>query len=208
MCPETPDGQRALLDAVDLHTVIAGTDRIPETVSDVIDAEGSAGTALPSEEPGIVAWLFREDTEPRQVRLEELSALAADDAGFVWVDLDGYGPDDLEAIARRLDLPDPAVRVALAGWQRPRLDVFGDRFFVAVTVPHGEFAAQRVLASELDLFVGRNYLVSAHKRPLPFAERVLARAVQNPGLLKLDSAFLLSILIDEDRQQKGGVELQ
>jgi magnesium transporter len=64
-------------------------------------------------------------------------------------------------------------------------------------VPHGELAAQRVLVSELDLFVGRNYLVSAHKRALPFAERVLARAVQNPALLKLDSAFLLSILIDE-----------
>jgi magnesium transporter len=54
-----------------------------------------------------------------------------------------------------------------------------------------------VLASELDLFVGRNYLVSVHKRPLPFSKRVLARAVQNPSLLKLDSAFLLSIVLDE-----------
>jgi magnesium transporter len=89
------------------------------------------------------------------------------------------------------------VRVALAEWQRPQLAVFRDRYFVAVTVPHGELAAQRVLASELDLFVGCNYLVSAHKRFLPFAEPVLARAVQNPALLKLDSAFLLSILIDE-----------
>ena len=104
---------------------------------------------------------------------------------------------DLGQVAQQLDLPEAAVRVALAGWQRPRLGVFRDRFFVAVTVPHGELAAQRVLASELDLFVGRNYLVSAHKRPLPFTERVLARAVQNPALLKLDSAFLLSILIDE-----------
>ena len=89
------------------------------------------------------------------------------------------------------------MQVALANWQRPRLGVFRDRFFVAVTVPHGDLATQRVLASELDLFVGRNYLVSAHKRPLPFAERVLARATQNPALLKLDSAFLLSILVDE-----------
>src|SRR5215217_7120035 len=123
--------------------------------------------------------------------------LAADDAYFVWVDLSGYVPSDLAQVAEQLDLPGAAVQITLAGWQRPRLGVFRDRFFVAVTVPHGELAGQRVLASELDLFVGRNYLVSAHKRALPFAERVLARAVQNPALLKLDSAFLLSILVDE-----------
>jgi magnesium transporter len=182
---------------VDIHTVISGSERIPETVTDVIDAEGSAETASPPDAPAVVAWLFQEDAEPRQVALEELPRLAADDACFVWVDLSGYVPSDLAQVAEQLDLPEAAVQVALAGWQRPRLGVFRDRYFVAVTVPHAELAEQRVLASELDLFVGRNYLVSAHKRPLPFAERVLARAVQNPALLKLDSAFLLSILIDE-----------
>jgi magnesium transporter len=197
MRDDTPDGRDSVLDGVDIHTVISGTERIPETVTDVIDAEGSAEAVSSLDAPAFVAWLFQEDAEPRQVALEELPRLAADDAYFVWVDLNGYVPSDLTQVAEQLDLPEAAVRVALAGWQRPRLGVFRDRYFVAVTVPHGELAAQRVLASELDLFVGRNYLVSAHKRPLPFAERVLARAVQNPALLKLDSAFLLSIIIDE-----------
>lgn len=197
MRDDTPDGRDAALDGVDIHTVISGTERIAETVTDVIDAEGSADADSSADAPAFVAWLFQEDAEPRQVALEELPGLAADDAYFVWVDLSDYVPSDLEQVAQQLDLPEAAVQVALAGWQRPRLGVFRDRYFVAVTVPHAELAEQRVLASELDLFVGRNYLVSAHKRPLPFAERVLARAVQNPALLKLDSAFLLSILIDE-----------
>src|SRR5215216_208941 len=197
MRDDTPDGRDSVLEGVDIHTVIGGTERIPETVSDLIDAEGSAETTSPPDGPAFVAWLFQENAEPRQVGLEELPMLAADDAYFVWVDLDGYVPSDLAQVAEQLDLPEAAVQVALAGWQRPRLGVFRDRYFVAVTVPHGELPTQRVLASELDLFVGRNYLVSAHKRPLPFAERVLARSVQNPALLKLDSAFLLSILVDE-----------
>src|SRR5215216_4105141 len=197
MRDDTPDGRDSVLDGVDIHTVISGTERIPETVTDVIDAEGSADTVSSTDELAFVAWLFQEDADPRHVALEELPMLAADDAYFVWVDLNGYVPSDLAQVAEQLDLPEAAVQITLAGWQRPRLGVFRDRYFVAVTVPHGELAAQRVLASELDLFVGRNYLVSAHKRPLPFAERVLARAMQNPALLKLDSAFLLSILIDE-----------
>jgi magnesium transporter len=197
MRDDTPDERDSVLDGVDIHTVISGTERTSETVTDVIDTEGSAEGVSSADAPGFQAWLFQEDAEPREVTLEELPTLAAEDACFVWVDLSGYVPSDLAQVAQQLDLPEAAVRVALAGWQRPRLGVFRDRFFVAVTVPHGELADQRVLASELDLFVGRNYLVSAHKRPLPFAERVMARAVQNPALLKLDSAFLLSILIDE-----------
>ncbi|MDF3017190.1 MAG: magnesium transporter, partial [Thermomicrobiales bacterium] len=193
---DTPDGRSSPLETADINTLVSGTKQLAPTITDVVDAEGAAESAS-SEGPGVVAWLFREDAEPGQVSLEELPALAADEASFVWVDLSGYEPTDLTQVAQLLDLPEAAVRVSLAGWQRPRLGVFRDCFFVAVTVPHGELAAQRVLASELDLFVGRNYLVSAHKRPLPFTERVLARAVQNPALLKLDSAFLLSILIDE-----------
>jgi magnesium transporter len=192
----TPDGRRSPLEGADIHTLVSGTEQLPPTITDVVDAEGAADAVSP-EGPGVVAWLFREDAEPALVSLEELPTLAGDDACFVWVDLSGYEPPDLGQVAELLDLPVAGIRVALAGWQRPRLGVFRDRFFVAVTVPHGELAAQRVLASELDLFVGRNYLVSAHKRPLPFTDRVLARAVQNPALLKLDSAFLLSILIDE-----------
>jgi len=193
---DAPDGRSSPLDAADTHSLISGTEQLPPTITDVVDAEGAA-EAVSSEGPGIVAWLFREDAEPGQVSLGEVPTLAADDACFVWVDLSGYEPSDLSQVAQLLDLPEAAVRVALAGWQRPRLGVFRDCFFVAVTVPHGDLAAQHVFASELDLFVGRNYLVSAHKRPLPFTEPVLARAVQNPALLKLDSAFLLSILIDE-----------
>jgi Mg2+ and Co2+ transporter CorA len=181
MRDDTPDGRDAVLDGVDIHTVISGTERIAETVTDLIDAEGSAEGAPSADTPAFVAWLFQEDAEPRQVALEELPVLAADDAYFVWVDLSDYVPSDLEQVAEQLDLPEAAVRVALAGWQRPRLGVFRDRYFVAVTVPHAELAEQRVLASELDLFVGRNYLVSAHKRPLPFAERVLARGAE-PGI--------------------------
>jgi len=144
----------------------------------------------------VVARLFQEGVAPREVELGELPTLAADDACFVWVDLSDYGAADLDAVAKELDLPEAAMRITLAGWQRPRLDVFGDRFFVAVTVPQSD-ATRHVLASELDIVVGRNYLVSAHKQPLPFAETALARATQDPDLLRLDSAFLLSILLDE-----------
>jgi magnesium transporter len=197
MAPDTAGGAAPRLDEADVHTVVSRAERLPDAVTDVLDAEGPAATDARSGGGVIDAWVFREGTEPQRIAPEELPALAADEACFVWVDLDGYEASEVEAVGRLLDLPEAGVRIALAGWQRPRLGVFGERFFAAVTVPHADPDTRRVLAGELDLFVGGNYLVSAHKRPLPFAERAWARAAQNPDLLALDSAFLLSILVDE-----------
>jgi magnesium transporter len=194
---DTPAGGDSFLDSTDRNPLHHGTDRLPGTLTEVSEPEGSARIVPSSETPTVVAWLFREEAVPHQVALDEISALAADDTCFVWVDLNGYHPADLESIAQQLDLPDAAVRVARAAWQRPRVGIFRDRFFVAVTVPHVDSSSENIQASQLDLFVGRNYLVSAHKLPLPFTPQVLTRAIENPALLKLDSAFLLSILIDE-----------
>ena len=137
-------GHTALLEAPDLHTVVRGPDRIAEPVTDVIDTEEAAEAVPATDTPQFMAWLFREDVEPRQVSREELATLAAEDESFVWVDLADYEPDDLAAVAQQLDLPESTLPVVLASWQRPRLGVYGDRFFVAVTVPHADLAAPRV----------------------------------------------------------------
>jgi Mg2+ and Co2+ transporter CorA len=52
-------------------------------------------------------------------------------------------------------------------------------------------------ARQLDLFVGDNFLLSAHKHPLPMRERILARAQSNPDILEHDSATMLYIILDE-----------
>ncbi|HET7034389.1 MAG TPA: magnesium transporter CorA family protein [Thermomicrobiaceae bacterium] len=166
--------------------------------ADAVRVEGEvAPNAAPGTRSDVAAWVFREQVEAHRVSLSGLPELVADDANFVWVDLSGYGQRDLETLASLLGLPRNAVHTALSVWQRPRLDLFDDQFFVAVTVPYREPGAYRVQASELDLFVGNNFLVSAHKRPLPFMERVLARSRRRPELASLDSAFMLYLVLDE-----------
>jgi magnesium transporter len=132
----------------------------------------------------------------------------------VWVDLSAYADQQLRGLAARLDLHPNAVRAALSPWQRPRLSVYRDQFFVSATVARPSLRTLRVLAGELDLFVGRNLLVSAHRQPLPFAERLRTRALHSAALVARDPAYLLYIVLDEllayyeelDRRQQ--VELE
>lgn len=191
---ETTGGIAPPLSRTEAHTLIAKGSEAPLAVEGTAaaereGAEASAGT--------VRALLFSPEAEPRDVALDEVPALAQVGRDFVWVDLAGYGQEELQHVAGLLDLPRDAVRTTLAEWRRPRLHVFGDRLYIAATVPQLDPEAYRVEAQQLDIFLGPNFLVSVHERPLPFDQRILARARQDPTLLAQDTIFLLYIVLDE-----------
>ncbi len=191
-------------------TTIVGDSVLPEAGTDrgalapvaphgeVVDVEGSATAAAPGALlETVTAWLFRAGQEPVAVAPQDLAALVAVEENFVWVDLSTYSSDGLREVGRLLGLHRKAMHAALSPWQRPRLAVYPDHFFTSATVARLDPAAYRVGAGELDLFAGRNYLVSAHKQPLPFAAHLLARARSSPELVTLDAAFMLYVVLDE-----------
>ena len=96
-----------------------------------------------------------------------------------------------------LRLTEGLERTAVDGWRGPALDVFRDHVYLGATVAHPDGPHGLVQASQLDLFVGRDFLVTAHQRPLPFADRLLARAQRSPELVPPEAAFLLYLVLDE-----------
>ena len=177
-----------------------GRERWAPLESDIVEVEGAAADGADAAgPPSVAAWAFRPGAAPQRVTVEELPGLIADDSCVTWVDLAGHAAPDLRALAERLALHPAAVEAALASWQRPRLDVFHDQFRVSATVARLEApdGRVRVRAGELDLFVRCNALLSAHRQPLPFGERVLARARQSAERPRLDAAYLLYVVLDE-----------
>ncbi len=181
-----------------VHDLAGGRNDALKPAGDALQVEGAANSAAVRGTNGHTeSWLFRAQSEPRAVELADLPALVSVDANFVWIDLHDFAREDLEQVANLLQLDRAAVQSAMSPWQRPRLDVFASQFFVTVTVPRLDAQARRIEATQLDLFVGRNYLVTDHKQPLPFRDRVMARASHSPELVQLDSAFMLYLILDE-----------
>jgi magnesium transporter len=172
------------------------TEGLPDTVGDVVEVEGAA---RPSETAsGVIHnYLFHAGDPVREVDVDDLGRLVDKESNFVWVDLRAFTDQDLRRIAGVLHLNAAYLRTALSPWQRPRIATQDQGFFVSATIPRPDDTTYHVYAAELDLFVDKNYLVSAHKQPLPFFDRVMARAGQNPELMQQDSAFLLYIILDE-----------
>jgi len=165
---------------------------------EVVEAEGPAPVQAPGAHLATAtAWLFRPGQDPTAVAPRDVTELITLDGAVVWVDLPAYDAADLHEIARLLGLHRKAVHAALSPWQRPRLAVYPDHFFTSATIARLDPSAYRVGAGELDLFVGRGYVVSVHKQPLPFAAHLLARARGSPELVTRDAAFLLYVVLDE-----------
>ena len=191
--PTAPDATAALTLAGD-----AASTGAPDTPANAaVRPEGQAPATPSPDTSTLHAWHFQPDREPTPAPLAAVPTLVRDDANFVWLDLDGYGEPQQAAVAETLALDPLAVTATLAPWHRPRLVAHPAHTYVSVTVALLDPAGRRVEARQLDLFVGRNFLVSAHKLPLPFAEGVRSRAWHNPALIRLDAAYLLYVILDE-----------
>lgn len=172
--------------------------RVPQAVEEVVRAEeGALPPAVEARDRTIVARLFRDGAEPREVALDHLPALIKDNANFVWVDLSTYNENDLWALQRLLGIGERAIHAILSPWRRPSLVVYPDYFLASATIARLDPAEYQVHAGQLDLIAGHNVLISAHKQPLPFADRALARVRHSPEVVQGDSIYMLYILFDE-----------
>lgn len=181
-----------------IPVVTGGPRDVPGPVESVVHVEGAVETPPDDAavEERVRALSFSPEGRPVEVDLTEIGELVQRDEHFVWIDLCD-APRALQTLASTLRLSRAEVHAAMSPWRRPELDVAGERFLVAVTLPQTDAAERRMVASRLNLFVGRNYLITFHQTPLPFDEVLLARVRLNPELPRLDSAYMLYLILDQ-----------
>jgi magnesium transporter len=149
--------------------------------------------------PMIRAQVFRADRPPAAADAADWPALCADDANLLWVD--AVAPDDAELsrVTEALAVDPRAVATTRRPDRRPTVRVYrGHSLVTGVAAEvHTPAGGEPVLdATPLDLFVGRNFLVSLHARPLPFLEELEERTATDPRVGRLDSSYLLYLLLD------------
>src|SRR5262249_46737911 len=113
---------------------------------------------------------------------------------FVWVALKDPEPSELEAMQLEFGLHELAVEDARHGHQRPKIEEYGQSLFVVLHMI--EVAGDELNVGEVNIFVGRNYVLSVRSR----AERgfidVRARCEEEPELLQHGAAYVLYALTD------------
>jgi magnesium transporter len=82
---------------------------------------------------------------------------------FVWVALRDATDAEIDTMQREFGLHDLAVEDARHGHQRPKVEEYGETLFAVMQTV--EFAATDELrVGEVDVFVGRNFILSVRSR--------------------------------------------
>ena len=125
----------------------------------------------------------------------EISDYLKRPGGFVWVALADATQEELAEMQEEFGLHELAVEDARHGHQRPKIEEYGDSLFVVMHTV--EFTpTDEIKIGEIDIFVGRNYVLSVRSRTERGFKEVRARAEREPELLRVGSGYVLYALMD------------
>ena len=126
--------------------------------------------------------------------VEEISDYLERKDCFVWVALRDTTDAELETMQEEFGLHDLAVEDARHGHQRPKIEEYGDELFVVMHIVEPD--QSELTVGEINIFVGRNFILSIRNRTKRGFLGVRERCVREPELLRLGSGFVLYALMD------------
>ncbi|MDP9880191.1 magnesium transporter [Variovorax boronicumulans] len=135
------------------------------------------------------------------IPVEDISDYISRAGCFVWVALSDATPEELAQMQDEFDLHPLAVEDAQHGHQRPKVEEYGDSLFVVMhlvepsTDAEGE-GGHSVNVGEVNVFVGRNYVLSVRNRSQQGFLGVRERCEREPDLLRNGAGFVLYALMD------------
>jgi magnesium transporter len=128
--------------------------------------------------------------------LAEVSEHLEHDDEVVWVDLCAPDADTLHELARELDLHELAVEDALSEHQRPKVDRYPTHAFVTCHAISWDNATRAISETEIDCFVGGQWLITVRKDEGFPIDRVVDRWDQSSNLIQYGVSYLLYAVLD------------
>ncbi len=125
---------------------------------------------------------------------DKLRGEATDEGDFVWVGLYKPSEGELNDVAEAFGLHPLAVEDARHGHQRPKIEEYGDQLFVVLNTV--EVSGEELKLGEIDIFVGRNYVLSVRQHSEQSLLGVRQRAEREPHLLRNGAGYVLYALMD------------
>ncbi len=132
----------------------------------------------------------------RDLELEALRLVGADKGLVVWVDLDNPSDEEIKAILEGVFQFHPlAIEDCVTPSSLPKIEDYETHLFI---VTHAvEFTrSDKFSSTELDLFLGKEYLVTFHRQPLKSVQSTIDRVVKSTGVVARGPDRLAHTVLD------------
>lgn len=127
--------------------------------------------------------------------LSLLPSLLANKRNQVWVDFEGPAPEAAESLSRDFHFHTLAIEDCISETLLPKIDDYGDYIFLVL---HGArtMADETFVTSEVNFFLGPNYLVSYHDEPSRSISQARERCLRGGPSITRGVDFLLHEILD------------
>lgn len=146
-------------------------------------------------EPGVIAaGVYVDGRRLRDIAIDEAGAWAKKDGHVVWIGLMEPSAELLGRLQAQLDLHPLAIEDAAKAHQYPKLERYGDAFFIVART--AQLAAGEIVFGETHIFFGKGYVVSVRHGASTSYATVRQRAEDCPTLLRRGEDYIVYAILD------------
>lgn len=127
---------------------------------------------------------------------ERVAEVVRGGVGLLWLDLGGEDHTESEALLTGFGFHPLAIDDALRESHVPKVDDYEDYLYIVLHAIQFQPEGSEVNTLELDIFLGRTYLVTHHREPIPALEAVWKLAQRGERHVVRGTDFLLYELAD------------
>ncbi|MGE0709366.1 MAG: magnesium/cobalt transporter CorA [Planctomycetota bacterium] len=121
---------------------------------------------------------------------------ALEAGGILWADLYGRSPESDELLGQVFGFHPLAIEDVYKQRHRPKVEDYDAYLYLIVRAVHDDTRLEEVITDEVDLFLGRNFVVTHHTQPLRAIDAVRAELGSRVELLSRGSVFLGHAVLD------------
>jgi magnesium transporter len=126
----------------------------------------------------------------------DIGRLLADEQSLLWLDFERATADELRFLASEFGFHPLALEDATKPHQRPKIDRYDDFYFIVCYDIDYDEEDDRIAEHELDIFVGKNFLITVHQEPIEEIAEVAGRFHHNLAQFERGIGALLYSLLD------------
>ena len=127
----------------------------------------------------------------------EEAADRLDGDGFVWIGLKEPSDQEMAQVAERFDLPELAVEDAREMHQRPKIEDYGEDWFMVVKAARYDEVREAVEFGEVQIFAGERYCVVVRHGDIEDLRGVRRRLEDTPALMHEGPAAVAWAVLDK-----------
>jgi magnesium transporter len=132
----------------------------------------------------------------RHLNPPDISEVRLETGKVIWLDIRDPDDADLALLAEEFDFHPLAIEDCRNAHQRPKLEQY-DRYMFLVLYEAGlDPRSGHLKPTELNVFLGENYVVTIHRGPAPVIDTVQTRWESNNAFVDEGASYLAYLIID------------